>query len=84
MSIAAIRVGSPASLDTLTRAMLDDPGAPGAGEVRVRLQASSLNYHAINLDCPMSERTPGDQIGSQKSSGTPLCRWPPPNAQALH
>ena len=45
MTIAAIRVGTPASLDTLARATLDDPGAPGAGEVRVRLQASSLNYH---------------------------------------
>ncbi|MCA1661243.1 MAG: NAD(P)-dependent alcohol dehydrogenase [Novosphingobium sp.] len=45
MSVQAIRVGSPASLDTLAPATLPDPGEPGPGEIRVRLQASSLNYH---------------------------------------
>ena len=45
MTVQAIRVGSPASLDTLTRATLPDPGEPGPGEIRVRLAASSLNYH---------------------------------------
>ena len=45
MSIAAVRIGSPASLDTLCPADLPDPGEPGPGEIRVRLQASSLNYH---------------------------------------
>jgi NADPH:quinone reductase-like Zn-dependent oxidoreductase len=45
MTVQAIRVGSPASLDTLTPATLPDPGEPGPGEIRVRLAASSLNYH---------------------------------------
>ncbi len=45
MTISAVRVGSPAGLDTLELATLADPGQPGPGEIRVRLQASSLNYH---------------------------------------
>lgn len=45
MSIALVRCGSPASLDSLTPGTGDDPGQPGAGEIRVRLQASSLNFH---------------------------------------
>jgi len=45
VSVAAIRVGSPASLDTLAPTALPDPGEPGPGEIRVRLAASSLNYH---------------------------------------
>lgn len=45
MSLAAVRVGSPANLDTLLPATIDDPGAPGPGQIRVRLAASSLNYH---------------------------------------
>lgn len=45
MSLAAVRVGSPASLDTLLPATVADPGQPGPGEIRVKLAASSLNYH---------------------------------------
>ena len=45
MTIACIRTGSPANLDTLHVATCADPGQPGPGEIRVRLQASSLNYH---------------------------------------
>lgn len=45
MTIAAVRVGSPASLDTLLPATAEDPGQPGPGQIRVRLAASSLNYH---------------------------------------
>ena len=45
MTIAAIRVGSPASLDTLLPATAEDPGQPGPGQIRVKLAASSLNYH---------------------------------------
>ncbi|MGB3845206.1 MAG: NAD(P)-dependent alcohol dehydrogenase [Sphingopyxis sp.] len=41
----AVQVRTPASLDTLTTVDLPDPGAPGPGEIRVRLAASSLNYH---------------------------------------
>ncbi len=45
MSLAVVRCGAPASLDSLTPGTMDDPGQPGPGEIRVRLQASSLNYH---------------------------------------
>ncbi|QJQ31766.1 NAD(P)-dependent alcohol dehydrogenase [Sphingomonas lacunae] len=41
----AIQVKAPASLDTLTLVDLPDPGQPAPGQIRVRLRASSLNYH---------------------------------------
>lgn len=41
----AIRLVAPASLDNLVSADLPDPGDPGPGEIRVRLGASSLNFH---------------------------------------
>jgi NADPH:quinone reductase-like Zn-dependent oxidoreductase len=43
--VQAVRIGAPASLDTLALVTLDDPGAPAAGEIRVRLHATSLNFH---------------------------------------
>ncbi len=45
MTIACVRVGAPASLDTLLLTTADDPGQPGPGQIRVKLAASSLNYH---------------------------------------
>ena len=41
----AIRIGTPATLDSLALHQVDDPGGPGPGEIRVALKASSLNYH---------------------------------------
>ncbi len=41
----AVQLRAPASLDNLTLVDLADPGDPGAGEIRVRLSASSLNFH---------------------------------------
>lgn len=41
----AMQVRAPASLDNLTPVDLADPGDPAAGEIRVRLTASSLNFH---------------------------------------
>lgn len=41
----AIKVGRPARLDSLAFADIDDPGAPGPGQIRVGLYANSLNYH---------------------------------------
>jgi NADPH:quinone reductase-like Zn-dependent oxidoreductase len=41
----AIQNASPASLDTLRHVDLADPGAPGPGEILVRIRATSLNYH---------------------------------------
>lgn len=45
MSVNAIRTGAPATLDSLYLDTLPDPGQPGPGEIRVRLRASSLNFH---------------------------------------
>lgn len=41
----AVRIQAPGGVDRLEIVELDDPGAPGPGEIRVRLHASSLNYH---------------------------------------
>ncbi len=41
----AVQLRAPASLDNLTLTDLADPGQPGPGEIRVRLAASSLNFH---------------------------------------
>jgi NADPH:quinone reductase-like Zn-dependent oxidoreductase len=38
-----------AGLGGLRLVDLDDPGAPGPGEVRVRIHASSLNYHDLGV-----------------------------------
>ena len=41
----AMSVRSPGGLENLRRVDIDDPGPPKAGQIRVRLHASSLNYH---------------------------------------
>ncbi|MCC7251545.1 NAD(P)-dependent alcohol dehydrogenase [Hyphomicrobium sp.] len=41
----SIKVSQPGGLDKLQVAEIADPGPPGAGQIRVRLHASSLNYH---------------------------------------
>lgn len=41
----AVTLASPKGVDNLKLVDLADPGAPGPGEIRVRLHASSLNYH---------------------------------------
>ena len=41
----AIRLRHPAGIDNLKLEDMPEPGAPGAGEIRVRIRASSLNYH---------------------------------------
>jgi len=43
--LKAIKVNAPGGLDRLQLVDLPDPGEPGPGEIRVRLHASSLNYH---------------------------------------
>lgn len=42
-----IRLRSPFGLEHFEHADVPDPGVPGAGEIRVRLHASSLNYHDL-------------------------------------
>jgi len=41
----AMRIRAPGGLDLLKLLDIEDPGPPGAGEIRVRVHASSLNYH---------------------------------------
>ncbi len=41
----AIKLSRPPGLATLQVAEIADPGAPGPGEIRVRIRANSLNYH---------------------------------------
>jgi len=41
----AIQIRHPASLDNLKLVDMEEPAAPGRGEITVRLKASSLNYH---------------------------------------
>jgi NADPH:quinone reductase-like Zn-dependent oxidoreductase len=47
MRVMTIR--APASLDNLHVTERKDPGRPGPGEVRVRIHASSLNYHDLGV-----------------------------------
>ncbi|MBO0662370.1 NAD(P)-dependent alcohol dehydrogenase [Jiella sp. MQZ9-1] len=41
----AIQLSQPGGLDRLALVDMTDPGDPGPGEIRVRVRASSLNYH---------------------------------------
>ena len=45
----AVTLAAPGGLDRLTLGDRPDPGAPGPGEVRVRVHASSLNYHDLGV-----------------------------------
>lgn len=44
-----VRYRQPGGLERLELAEIADPGSPGVGEVRVRVHASSLNYHDLNV-----------------------------------
>lgn len=45
----AIRLRTPGGLDHLDLVELPDPGRPGPGEIRVRIHASSLNFHDLGV-----------------------------------
>lgn len=45
----AVQVRAPASLATLELFEMEEAPAPAAGEIRVRLRASSLNYHDLHV-----------------------------------
>ena len=45
----ALRLRAPGGLDALGVEEMADPGDPGPGEIRVRLRASSLNYHDLGV-----------------------------------
>lgn len=41
----AIQLNAPGGIDQLQVVERGDPGQPGHGEIRVRIHASSLNFH---------------------------------------
>jgi len=45
--VKALRLSAPGGLDKLSVTDIEDPGAPKRGEIRVRIRASSLNYHDL-------------------------------------
>lgn len=69
MTIRCIRVGSPANLDTLLPATAEDPGQPGPGQIRVKLHASSLNFHDFAVVCGMIPAEAG-RIPMSDGAGT--------------
>ncbi|TNC72995.1 zinc-dependent alcohol dehydrogenase family protein [Rubellimicrobium roseum] len=44
-----LRLRAPGGLDALEMVEAEDPGAPGPGEIRVRLRGSSLNFHDLGV-----------------------------------
>ena len=55
----AITLRQPGGLDRLELVQLRDPGAPGPGEIRVRIRASSLNFHDLAVvlgKAPVADR----------------------------
>jgi NADPH:quinone reductase-like Zn-dependent oxidoreductase len=47
--ITALKLKQPFGLDNIEATKIDDPGQPGEGEVRVRIKASSLNFHDFGV-----------------------------------
>lgn len=65
----AVQLRAPASLDNLTLTDLPDPGDPGPGEIRVRLAASSLNFHDFAVVAGMIPTADG-RIPMSDGAGT--------------
>ena len=55
----AMRSYGEQGLDGLVPADLDDPGAPGDGQIRVRVRATSLNYHDLGVVTGRLPTAPG-------------------------
>lgn len=64
----AIALKSPASLDNLKIVEMAEPGAPAPGEIRVRLHASSLNFHDFAV-CAGLIPTPDGRIPMSDGAG---------------
>ena len=43
----AVTLRKPPGIDSLDFVERDDPGAPGRGQIRLRVHANSLNYHDL-------------------------------------
>lgn len=65
----AVQLRAPASLDNITLTDLPDPGDPGPGEIRVRLAASSLNFHDFAVVAGMIPAVDG-RIPMSDGAGT--------------
>ncbi|MGQ5700634.1 zinc-dependent alcohol dehydrogenase family protein [Sandaracinobacteroides sp. A072] len=64
----AIRLRQPAGLDNLKHEDMAEPGAPGRGEIKVRIRASSLNYHDY-IVCVGGIPTPDGRIPLSDGAG---------------
>lgn len=78
----AIKVGRPTSLDSLSLGDIDDPGAAGPGQIRVKLHANSLNYHdyavAAGAIPTARERIPmSDGAGAVEAVGEGVTEFAP-------
>ena len=78
----AVQLRAPASLDNLTLVDLADPGDPGPGEIRVRLAASSLNFHDYAVVMGMIPATDGripmsDGAGTVEAVGEGVTQFKP-------
>lgn len=54
-----VRINNPSSLDSLVFADEAEAGAPGPGEIKVRIRATSLNYHDYLVVTGKSPAAPG-------------------------
>ena len=55
----AVKIAAPGGFDKLNLVDMDDPGQPGAGEIRVRLHATSLNFHDLIVTSGQSKPADG-------------------------
>jgi NADPH:quinone reductase-like Zn-dependent oxidoreductase len=64
----AVTIAAPFGLDHLPVVERPDPGAPGPGQIRVRLQASSLNFHDLSVVTGIM-KTPDGRIPMSDGAG---------------
>lgn len=55
----AVKIAAPGGFDRLNLVEMDDPGQPGKGEIRVRLHATSLNFHDLIVTSGQSKPADG-------------------------
>lgn len=80
--VKAVRIGAPATTDSLTVDSIADPGQPGPGAIRVRLAASSLNYHDYAVVAGMIPAAAGripmsDGAGTVEAVGEGVTQFKP-------
>ncbi|MEX6507232.1 NAD(P)-dependent alcohol dehydrogenase [Jiella sp. M17.18] len=78
----AIKLAKPGGLDKLTLTDMADPGQPGAGEIRVLIRASSLNFHDYAVASGMSPAEDGripmaDGAGEVEAVGEGVTEFQP-------